>query len=57
MTYIFLMGGGLAASVVGAKKATSKGKRLIDYDLVLLTLPMMMSGSIFGVYQNLTRQF
>lgn len=43
------MGGGLAASVVGARKFTPKGKKLIDYDLVLITLPMMMSGSIFGV--------
>ncbi len=43
------MGGGLAATIVGANNFTPKGRRLIDYDLVLITLPMLMSGSIFGV--------
>ena len=43
------MGGGLAATLVSARMLNSKGKRLIDYDLVLLTLPMMISGSILGV--------
>ena len=44
------MGGGLAATLVSARMLNSKGKRLIDYDLVLLTLPMMISGSILGVH-------
>lgn len=48
-TYVFLMGGALAATMVSANQLTEKGKRLVDYDLVLLTLPMMMSGTIFGV--------
>jgi len=43
------MGGGLAATITGAKKFTPSGKRYIDYDLVLTTLPMMMSGAIVGV--------
>lgn len=50
LTYIFLMGGGLAATVIGARKFNEKGKRCIDYDLVLLTLPMVTSGTIFGVF-------
>jgi hypothetical protein len=49
VTYVFLMGGALAATLVSANKVTEKGKRLVDYDLVILTLPMMMSGTIFGV--------
>jgi len=43
------MGGGLAATMTGAKKFTAEGKRYIDYDLVLITLPMTMSGAIVGV--------
>ena len=50
MSYIFLMGGGLAATLASAKKVTANGKRLLDFDLVLLTLPMMISGSIVGVH-------
>ena len=49
MTYIFLMGGGLAATLASAKKVTIKGKRMIDFNLVMLTMPMMISGSILGV--------
>jgi len=56
-TYVFLMGGALAATLVSANKVTKKGKRLVDYDLVLLTLPMMMSGTIFGVYLSSYRQW
>lgn len=43
------MGGGLATSIASARKRTIKGKRVIDYDLVMLTLPMLVSGTIFGV--------
>lgn len=43
------MGGGLAVTLTGAKKFTASGKRYIYYNLVLLTLPMMMSGAIVGV--------
>jgi predicted RND superfamily exporter protein len=43
------MGGGLAATLTGVKKFTPSGKRYIDYNLVLLALPMMMSGAIVGV--------
>jgi uncharacterized membrane protein YfcA len=57
VTYIFLMGGGLASTLASLKKKTEEGKRLIDYDLVMITLPMMMSGAIFGVANRLFRPF
>lgn len=44
------MGGGLAATITGANKFTASGKRFIDFDLVLITLPMMLSGAIVGVF-------
>jgi hypothetical protein len=43
------MGGGLASTITSARKFTPEGKRYIDYDIVLITLPMTMSGAIFGV--------
>ena len=49
ISYIFLMGGGLAATITGANKFTPSDKRYIDFDLVLITLPMMLSGVIVGV--------
>lgn len=49
ISYIILIGGALAAIITGAKKFTPSGKRCIDYDLVIRTLPMMMSGAIVGV--------
>ncbi len=49
ISYIFLMGGGLAATLASIKKKTPSGKSIIDYDLVMITLPMIMSGAIFGV--------
>jgi hypothetical protein len=57
VTYIFLMGGGLASTLASLKKKTEEGKRLIDYDLVMITLPMIMSGAIFGVTNELYRPF
>ena len=50
------MGGGLASSIASLKKKTEEGKRLIDYNLVMITLPMMMSGAIFGVMLSLFRR-
>jgi len=44
------MGGGLASTLASLKKTSQSGKRLMDYNLVMITLPMMMSGAIFGVY-------
>lgn len=54
MSYIFLMGGGLASILASLKKKTSEGKPVIDYDLIMITLPMIMSGAIFGViFENI----
>lgn len=44
------MGGGLASTIASATKKNSQGKRLLDYNLVMITCPMMMSGAIFGVF-------
>jgi len=49
ITYIFLTGGGLASALISLPKKNSLGRRLIDYDLMMHTMPMMMSGVIFGV--------
>ena len=49
MTYIFLMGGSLASILQTYSKKRKNGFPLIDYELIELTLPMSLSGSIFGV--------
>ncbi len=49
ISYIILMGGGLASTLASFKKKLSSGKSIIDYDLIMTTLPMIMSGAIFGV--------
>lgn len=56
ITYIFLLGGSTASiySNYGKKIGTSN-RNAIDTNLVIMTLPMTVSGSIFGVllYCNL----
>jgi hypothetical protein len=47
--YTFLIGTALAATLIDCRKRSLKGKRLLNYDLVMITLPMTASGSIFGV--------
>ena len=49
LTYIFLMGGSLASILQNMWKKREDGSPLTDYVLVELTLPMTLSGSIFGV--------
>lgn len=50
ITYIFLIGGALASIWSNLGKKTKQGdKLLMDYNLIALTLPMTISGSIFGV--------
>lgn len=49
LTYIFLMGGSCSAYLQNMKKKRPDGTLLIDYQLVVLTLPMIMTGSLFGV--------
>jgi hypothetical protein len=49
IAYVFLSGGGLASALISYPKKNSLGRRLIDYDLIMMTMPMLMSGVIFGV--------
>lgn len=51
------MGGGLASTIASLKKTALSGKKLIDQDLVMITLPMIMSGAIIGVLSLIFRQF
>lgn len=43
------MGGSLATMLMNYRKKNSEGYPIMDYNLILLTLPMIMSGSIYGV--------
>ena len=58
ITYLFLIGGS-CASIYGSygKKIEKSNKNLIDYDLVMLTMPMTISGTMFGVKYILIRPF
>jgi uncharacterized membrane protein YfcA len=50
ITYIFLIGGSLASIVSNyGKKTPDNTRNLIDTNLVTITLPLTVSGSIFGV--------
>lgn len=49
ITYIFLMGGSLASIIKNAVKRKKNGSLLMDYNLILMTMPMATTGSIFGV--------
>jgi hypothetical protein len=50
ITYIFLMGGATASIVKNFKKYHERThKFIVDYDLIMVTLPMSASGSLFGV--------
>jgi uncharacterized membrane protein YfcA len=50
ITYIFLIGGSLASVYSNYGKKNQDGsKNIIDYNLIIITLPMTVSGSIFGV--------
>ena len=55
ITYIFLMGGGLASTFASSKKKSLEGKMLIQTSLVVSTLPTMMCGAIIGVTPILLR--
>jgi hypothetical protein len=51
LTYLFLAGGSIAAIWKNAtKKSPKTGKSYVKLDLVLLSLPTMLSGALFGVY-------
>jgi uncharacterized membrane protein YfcA len=50
VTYIFLIGGSVASIYSNyGKKTPNKARNIIDTNLVIITLPMTVSGSIFGV--------
>jgi hypothetical protein len=50
IAYVFLMGGAFASIWKCREKKNPKtGGPLIDYNLVMLTLPSAVSGSLFGV--------
>lgn len=50
ITYIFLMGGAFASICKNKNKKNKKtGTPLMDYTLIIITLPSAISGSLFGV--------
>jgi glycerol-3-phosphate responsive antiterminator len=50
ITYIFLIGGSIASIWKNTKKQNiHNSKSYINIDLILLTLPIMSSGTLFGV--------
>jgi len=54
IAYVFLMGGAFASMWKSRNKKNPKtGGPLIDYNLVMLTLPSAVSGSLFGVFHLL----
>lgn len=58
IAYIFLMGGALASMWKARNKKNPKTDGpIIDFNLVMLTLPSAVSGSLFGVCFQLLRQY
>ncbi len=51
-TYLLMFGGGIASSIVNFWKKDREGFPLVNYELVLLTLPTIVAGSLLGVYIN-----
>ena len=49
LAYVFLMGGALATTLVSSRTFTPQAKPLLNYQLILLALPTLISGSILGV--------
>ena len=50
ITYVFLMGGAAASIIKNYGKVEPQTNSfLVDYDLIMITLPMVASGSLFGV--------
>jgi hypothetical protein len=50
ITYAFLMGGATASIIKNyGKRLPGNQGLLVDYNLILITLPMIATGSIFGV--------
>jgi len=50
ITYIFLIGGAFASIWKNKDKKNPKtGGPIMDYNLIMITLPMSITGSLFGV--------
>lgn len=50
ITYIFLLGGSVASIYSNyGKKNLEKTKNVVDENLIMITLPMTVSGSVVGV--------
>lgn len=57
ITYIFLIGGSIASIWKNAQKKNPKtGSSYVNLDLILLTIPTMSSGSLFGVFVHVFRE-
>ena len=51
VTYIFLIGGSIASIWKNLSKVNPKTKQIYtNFNLVMLSLPIMSSGSLFGVF-------
>jgi uncharacterized membrane protein YfcA len=56
IAYVFLMGGAFASMWKARNKKNPKtGIPIIDFNLVMLTLPSAVSGSLFGVHFHSSR--
>jgi hypothetical protein len=50
LTYVFLIGGSVASLWNNSKKINSKtGRTFVNYDIIILTIPIMNSGAMLGV--------
>lgn len=54
LTFLFLAGGSIGTMWKNSQRINPKtGKTFIKLDLILLTLPCQLSGTLFGVYTYL----
>ena len=51
-TYLVLFGGSIASTIINLPKKNEQGFPLINYELVMMTLPTIVAGSVIGVYFN-----
>lgn len=52
MTYIIVFGGAVGSYLKNSKETTSTGLPVINYNLALITLPLLVTGAILGVALN-----
>jgi hypothetical protein len=48
-SYVIMLGASISSIIQNYIKSRKKNDSSIDFDLILITLPMMLSGSIIGV--------